>query len=731
MTSKMALQLNDLSAPVSQSKGIYSSNSSEEGDSNQPMTIDEPNGDQKTTEEPLADCDKDLLLIVQQTAKLKADSTRLEFEELSLSEVQSRVNKIKHSPDEWNHVLKSIKHRVKKKDKEWVNEYIESHKDVIMNFVGQEIIRAFENEKKKAKVLERRVKEREEVNRVVKLLKLLKKNHATYYDLLGVDRRATTAEIKKARKNFVFMLHPDRNKDKSALRCTKAINNAVDILCSKEKRAEYDESLPSQYKAPRVDEEDLFDEEFANGAFDDDGNDSTDSESDSKSDSELDSESDSEMDSENEAPMLSEGVMKIYLEMGQSVLKPFFKSLDDKPDAKGLKKKLKEYNMLIEEQNLKRRIRIPNLFMVPDTSITKYHFMGRDIMTWWEARRLKPEGVQQALQKLQNNFDKERLHSSHQWPAEWTKLLISPLRKRLIKLNLPKEQTRTKPMQGNSAREKPINWASGTNETSDTDMPDAYKHDERRLLGILAHASSVRPDTGGVGYNGGMGYSGTKYFFDVEGLNKLEVKMANEVDPEETKKYHDSGKASNINDQESEYRRLLRSRFVRVIGVSFLPGTGNYERTCWTYVRVKILNILGGRIMTRSTLRGWLGQREADKRIDAFLVESKTVPPWAMDDYDSGKHKSYSLKYPLPKKAHGNHQIIRKRYYDDSDDSDDEERSQSLRYKGRVRHLGDSQEISNLVNLKVNDMVETITKGIEDLFITRKETFEKELKRLK
>lgn len=221
MTSKMALQLNDSSAPESQSKGIYSSISSEEGDSNQPMTIDEPDGDQNTTEETLADCDKNLLLIVQQTAKLKADSTRLEFEELSLSEVQSRVNKIKHSPDEWNHVLKSIKHRVEKKDKEWAKEYINSHKDAIMNFVGQEIIRAFENEKKKAKVLERRLKEREEVNRVVKLLKLLKKNDATYYDLLGVDKRATTAEIRKARKNFVFMLHPDRNKDKSALRCTK------------------------------------------------------------------------------------------------------------------------------------------------------------------------------------------------------------------------------------------------------------------------------------------------------------------------------------------------------------------------------------------------------------------------------------------------------------------------------------------------------------------------------
>lgn len=78
-----------------------------------------------------------------------------------------------------------------------------------------------------------------------------------YYEVLGVDRDADKAEVKKAYRKLALKYHPDRNKEADAADRFKEISEAYAVLSDDEKRRLYD-----QYGHAGVDErysrEDLF-----------------------------------------------------------------------------------------------------------------------------------------------------------------------------------------------------------------------------------------------------------------------------------------------------------------------------------------------------------------------------------------------------------------------------------------------------------------------------------------
>ena len=61
-----------------------------------------------------------------------------------------------------------------------------------------------------------------------------------YYEILGVKREATEAEIKSAYRKLARKYHPDVNKTKEAEKKFKDINEAYEVLGDKEKRQRYD-----------------------------------------------------------------------------------------------------------------------------------------------------------------------------------------------------------------------------------------------------------------------------------------------------------------------------------------------------------------------------------------------------------------------------------------------------------------------------------------------------------
>ncbi len=69
-----------------------------------------------------------------------------------------------------------------------------------------------------------------------------------FYEILGVSKNATEAEIKRAYRKLALQWHPDRNKSPDAADKFKEINKAYEVLSNPKKREIYDQYGESAFK---------------------------------------------------------------------------------------------------------------------------------------------------------------------------------------------------------------------------------------------------------------------------------------------------------------------------------------------------------------------------------------------------------------------------------------------------------------------------------------------------
>ena len=69
-----------------------------------------------------------------------------------------------------------------------------------------------------------------------------------YYKVLGVDKNATAADLKKAYRKLALEHHPDKNKSKEAEGKFKEINQAYEVLSNPQKRQQYDQFGASAFE---------------------------------------------------------------------------------------------------------------------------------------------------------------------------------------------------------------------------------------------------------------------------------------------------------------------------------------------------------------------------------------------------------------------------------------------------------------------------------------------------
>lgn len=71
-----------------------------------------------------------------------------------------------------------------------------------------------------------------------------------YYEVLGVSKNASEADIKKAFRKLAIKYHPDKNRDnpKEAEEKFKEVNEAYSVLSDETKRAQYDQFGPEAFQ---------------------------------------------------------------------------------------------------------------------------------------------------------------------------------------------------------------------------------------------------------------------------------------------------------------------------------------------------------------------------------------------------------------------------------------------------------------------------------------------------
>ncbi|KAI1421297.1 hypothetical protein F5Y12DRAFT_718560 [Xylaria sp. FL1777] len=480
--------------------------------------------------------------------------------------------------------------------------------------------------------------QRERVNYILKLI--LQK--ATMYDLLGVPPYATPNDILIAWKRIVGGVHPDKNKDKGAKKCTQHVNNARDVLIDPKKRMIYDNFLNSTPRPPMAE---TFGEDFAEGAFDDAG-------SDDDNAFELDDE-DSEEDIEATYLPPSTQVVKLHRKI-TPFIREFFESLEGPINLSRLVE-IDKINKKIERENLNRKRPVPTMYGVPRQKLLGIQYTQRSILMKFQIQILDTAEVKREILGLQTYFTKTCQRPLYSWPMDWVQLLMEPLLSKLAMQGIHMEQ-QMPPQIGNGTSLPNVNtddvkMEEDTYEDVDEDIEGAHRQNTRRRLrpGFTVNGDPILGyfPTSRRAIEGSTVTLGFTMFVRVDGVNPIKIALGSEVGDAAALAYHQlpQHKKNNIQESAAKYATMSPTEFVEIIGVAYMSG-GCPGRLPTTYIWVETrTHSAKPTIVTRSTLRRWLQQRVADQYIDDWFAAKGITPEWKVLDPASDS-RNLRLAYP-------------------------------------------------------------------------------------
>ena len=419
-----------------------------------------------------------------------------------------------------------------------------------------------------------------------------------------------------------------------------AVNNARDVLCDPRKRNVYDSFIKDN---PLLPEAETFGEDFAQNAYDETGSDDND---------EYDDE-DGEDDIEASYPRPNQQIRQLHSQMTCHI-RAFFASLKGQIGLSWLAE-IETINIKIEEEN--EGAAIPMLHMVPKRTLLGLQYHQRSIVMRLETNMLDTAGAMRSALGLQRHFMNTCQRGLYSWPTKWVGLLMDPLYRRIEMQNIPTGQ-QLFPKADSSAYQygRSVGMESGVpagtppvSNDDDIEMEDVYDITDEDIRDASQNPGRVlRPGfticgQPILGYfpitrrvaGGATAIMRFTIFVKINSINPM--KIASNAEVGDPFAYHElpDDKRNDIRESAAKYAGMSPSEFVDILGIAYLSSTST-TRLPATYIWVDTRTSFGKpTIVTKTTLRKWLGERAADARIDSWLADKGITPEWKVLDLAS------------------------------------------------------------------------------------------------
>ncbi|EXK78769.1 hypothetical protein FOQG_16564 [Fusarium oxysporum f. sp. raphani 54005] len=246
---------------------------------------------------------------------------------------------------------------------------------------------------------------REEIERILNVLAA----GGNEYDVLGIDEAITRLDLRQRKRRILYLVHPDKNKDKEAEKCAKEVNNAADKLLNKNQE---------RYQPPTGSR--IFKEHkgvFGPGAF---ATGDTEPEDDEESDS---------GDDVVSIPDVPDAVKKVHEKVSKHI-QTYFSDF-----TKGLP----IFNDGIRKANNKIR----NLNVLAGIS-GDYYQVDRDVLQGLKEAQVhvirirETQGAKEAEKQLsvfKGQCENTCGQRNFQWPRNWSEVMVQAVREKVDEIN--------------------------------------------------------------------------------------------------------------------------------------------------------------------------------------------------------------------------------------------------------------------------------------------------------